>query len=165
MKKIALLSSLLVAGLSTAARAECSFCTYLDLMQQFEAARQKTAEAKAESQRRAILEKAKAQIHEESVAKVRGFFGLLPTKNPKTLTGVVRFEIEGAGEWTVKADQGKLMVTTDTLQAADVTIRTTAEELAKVVSGEQNLTAAYMAGKLQIKGDMGVALKASRLFS
>jgi putative sterol carrier protein len=32
------------------------------------------------------------------------------------------------------------------------------------VSGEQNPTAAYMTGKLKVKGDMSAALKLQKLF-
>ena len=46
----------------------------------------------------------------------------------------------------------------------DCTISTSAEVFEKVVKGEQNPTAAYMTGKLKIKGDMGAAMKLQKLF-
>ena len=73
------------------------------------------------------------------------------------------FDIEGAGTWTVKvADGGVTVDEGDT--GGDCTISTSAETFEKVVKGEQNPTAAYMSGKLKIKGDMGAAMKLQKLF-
>ena len=48
--------------------------------------------------------------------------------------------------------------------AATARSRRSAETFEKVVKGEQNPTAAYMSGKLKIKGDMGAAMKLQKLF-
>ena len=34
----------------------------------------------------------------------------------------------------------------------------------KIANGEQNPTAAYMSGKLKVKGDLGQAMKLQKLF-
>jgi len=47
---------------------------------------------------------------------------------------------------------------------ADATIQASQEVFEKIVAGEQNPTAAYMTGKLKIKGDMGAAMKLQKLF-
>jgi putative sterol carrier protein len=73
------------------------------------------------------------------------------------------FDIEGAGTWTVKVADGSVTVDEgDT--GGDCTISTSEETFEKVVKGEQNPTAAYMSGKLKIKGDMGAAMKLQKLF-
>ena len=73
------------------------------------------------------------------------------------------FDIEGAGTWTVKvADGGVTVEDGDT--GGDCTISTSAETFEKIQAGEQNPTAAYMSGKLKIKGDMGAAMKLQKLF-
>jgi putative sterol carrier protein len=46
----------------------------------------------------------------------------------------------------------------------DCTISASAEVFERIVSGEQNPTAAYMSGKLKVKGDMGAAMKLQKLF-
>src|SRR5207302_1988382 len=47
---------------------------------------------------------------------------------------------------------------------ADCVISTTSETFLKIANREQNPTAAYMSGKLKIKGDMGQAMKLQKLF-
>ena len=79
------------------------------------------------------------------------------------LTASYRFEIDGSGNWTVEVDDGKVTVTENGADA-DCTISTTAETFLKIANREQNPTAAYMSGKLKIKGDMGQAMKLQKLF-
>ena len=98
---------------------------------------------------------------------VSEFFEQLPSRvDPGKTAGMNNsyvFAIEGAGTWTVKvADGGVTVDEGDT--GGDCTISTTAETFEKVVKGEQNPTAAYMSGKLKIKGDMGAAMKLQKLF-
>jgi putative sterol carrier protein len=79
------------------------------------------------------------------------------------LTATYRFEIEGAGIWTVDVDDGKVSVSENGADA-DCTISTSSETFMKIAKGEQNPTVAYMSGKLKVKGDMGQAMKLQRLF-
>ena len=51
-----------------------------------------------------------------------------------------------------------------TLSTTDCTISASSETFMKVANGEQNPTAAYMSGKLKVKGDMGQAMKLQKLF-
>jgi putative sterol carrier protein len=101
------------------------------------------------------------------VSVVSDFFEQLPSRvDPGKTAGLNNsyvFDIEGAGTWTVKvADGGVTVDEGDT--GGDCTISTTSETFEKVVKGEQNPTAAYMSGKLKIKGDMGAAMKLQKLF-
>ncbi|HTS72489.1 MAG TPA: SCP2 sterol-binding domain-containing protein [Gaiellaceae bacterium] len=79
------------------------------------------------------------------------------------LTASYLFEIDGSGNWTVDVDDGKVTVTEDGADA-ECTISTTAETFLKIANGEQNPTAAYMSGKLKVKGDLGQAMKLQKLF-
>ena len=74
------------------------------------------------------------------------------------------FDIEGAGTWTVAVDDGQIHVTEGDGGGGDCTISASAENFERIVSGEQNPTAAYMSGKLKVKGDMGQAMKLQKLF-
>jgi putative sterol carrier protein len=73
------------------------------------------------------------------------------------------FDIEGAGQWLVAVNDGNVTVTEGGGEA-DTTIQASEETMMAVVRGEQNPTAAYMTGKLKIKGDMGAAMKLQKLF-
>ena len=73
------------------------------------------------------------------------------------------FDIEGAGKWLVKVEDGKVTVTEGEGEA-DTTLSTSEESFLAIARGEQNPTTAYMTGKLKIKGDMGAAMKLQKLF-
>ena len=98
----------------------------------------------------------------------REYFENLPSRvdESKTagMTNTYVFDIQGAGQWTVAVDDGKVDVTEGASADADCTITTSEENFVKIVDGEQNPTSAYMTGKLKVKGDMGAALKLQKLF-
>jgi putative sterol carrier protein len=79
------------------------------------------------------------------------------------MTNSYLFDIEGAGKWTVRVEDGKVDVA-EGGEDADAVITTSEETFEKIVSGEQNATSAYMTGKLKVKGDMGAAMKLQKLF-
>jgi putative sterol carrier protein len=98
---------------------------------------------------------------------VRSFFEELPTRADASKTAGMNnsyvFDVEGAGQWTVRVDDGQVTVE-EGVQDADTTITASEETFQKIVAGEQNPTTAYMTGKLKIKGDMGAAMKLQKLF-
>lgn len=101
------------------------------------------------------------------MSAVNDFFEQLPSRVGEGKTAGMNnsyvFDIEGAGTWTVKVNDGGVTVDEgDT--GGDCTISTSSEVFEQVVKGEQNPTAAYMSGKLKIKGDMGAAMKLQKLF-
>src|SRR5580765_8631634 len=99
---------------------------------------------------------------------VQEFFEGLPARADASKTAGMNnsygFDIEGAGQWTVKVTDGAVSVTEGMGDAADVTISASQEVFEKIISGEQNPTSAYMTGKLKLKGDMGAAMKLQKLF-
>ena len=98
---------------------------------------------------------------------VSEFFEALPSRVDASrtagMTNSYVFEVEGAGTWTVKVDDGQVTVDEGN-QGGDCTISASSETFAKIVRGEQNPTTAYMTGKLKIKGDVGAAMKLQKLF-
>jgi putative sterol carrier protein len=99
---------------------------------------------------------------------VQEFFETLPSRADMTKTAGMNnsyaFDIEGAGQWTVKVEDGSVDVVDGLEDAADCTISASQEIFQKIVAGEQNPTSAYMTGKLKLKGDMGAAMKLQKLF-
>jgi putative sterol carrier protein len=97
----------------------------------------------------------------------REFFETLESRvDPAKAAGMnasYRFDIDGSGSWTVDVDDGKVSVAENGADA-DCTISTSSETFLKIANGEQNPTAAYMSGKLKVKGDMGQAMKLQKLF-
>lgn len=97
-------------------------------------------------------------------ATVQEVFEMVLRLDPVKLqgfNGVVRFDLggEGGGQWTlilkdeeVKLDKGETL-------PADVTFTMKAQELVDIANGELNPISAYMQGKVQVSGDMSLAMR------
>jgi len=98
---------------------------------------------------------------------VQEFFETLPsqadTSKTEGMNNSYVFDIEGAGQWTVRVEDGSVNVV-EGVEDADVTISASQEVFGKILAGEQNATSAYMTGKIKLKGDMGAAMKLQKLF-
>jgi putative sterol carrier protein len=101
-------------------------------------------------------------------ASLQEFFETLPSRADASKTAGMNnsyaFDIEGAGQWTVKVEGGSVSVADGLDDSADATISTSQEVFEEIIAGERNPTAAYMTGKLKLKGDMGAAMKLQNLF-
>ena len=99
---------------------------------------------------------------------VQEFFETLSSRADTSKTAGMNnsyaFDIEGAGQWTVKVTDGSVSVDDGIDEGADVTISASQEIFGQIIAGEQNPTSAYMTGKLKLKGDMGAAMKLQKLF-
>jgi putative sterol carrier protein len=99
---------------------------------------------------------------------VQEFFEALPSRADTSKTAGMNnsygFDIEGAGQWTVKVADGSVSVVDGLEDAADVTISASQEVFQEIVAGQRNATAAYMTGKLKLKGDLSAATKLQHLF-
>jgi putative sterol carrier protein len=98
---------------------------------------------------------------------VQEFFESLPSRADTSkiadMNNSYGFDIEGAGQWTVKVADGAVTVD-EGMEDTDVTISASEEVFEKIIAGEQNPTSAYMTGKLKLKGDMSAAMKLQKLF-
>ena len=97
----------------------------------------------------------------------RDFFEGLPARADSSklagMNNTYLFDVEGAGMWLVTIEDGVLSVREGDGEA-DTRITASEANFERILSGEQNATAAYMTGKLKIKGDMGAAMKLQKLF-
>lgn len=69
-------------------------------------------------------------------------------------SGVAKFVIEGEGAIMVDGTGARAGD-----EAADVTLKASAETFRGMLSGDVNPTAAFMTGKLSVDGDMGLAMQ------
>jgi len=92
----------------------------------------------------------------------REFFESLPGrangKHPSGIDASYVFEIDGAGTWTVRVENGKVAVSEGN-EGGDCTISASEATFEKIVDGRQNPLTAYMTGKIKITGDLGAAMK------
>ncbi|XP_054162106.1 hydroxysteroid dehydrogenase-like protein 2 [Oppia nitens] len=83
----------------------------------------------------------------------------------KDINACLAFVISGQN-WLIDANSSRpLKVEKTETTSADVTLITDDETFEKMVRGELKPTNAFMAGKLKIKGNISVAMKAEKLFS
>lgn len=68
--------------------------------------------------------------------------------------GVAKFVIEGEGAVTIDASGARAAD-----EAADVTLTASADTFQAILAGDLNPTSAFMAGKLTVDGDIGLAMK------
>ena len=99
---------------------------------------------------------------------VQDFFENLESRaDPAKTAGMTSsyvFDIDGAGQWKVDVDDGKVTVSEGGGDDADAVISSSSETFEKIIAGDQNPTSAYMTGKLKVRGDMGAAMKLQQLF-
>lgn len=75
----------------------------------------------------------------------------------------IKFDCGDAGVVVVDGATGVNTVD-NTNRDTDCTITCTVDTLADMLSGELNPTTAFMTGRIQVSGDMGVALKLQSIF-
>jgi putative sterol carrier protein len=97
---------------------------------------------------------------------IRAFFESLPEQAASADLAGVRasyvFEIAGSA-WTVRIADGGLTVSEGIEEGVDCTISTSEETFRKLLGGQTSAMAAYLSGKLKLRGDLGAALQLQRL--
>ncbi len=72
---------------------------------------------------------------------------------------------EGAGDWLVTINQGALAVTQGRAAAPDLTLTMAASDYVALSHGQANPVNLFMAGKIKLQGDMGLAMKFPEMFN
>jgi putative sterol carrier protein len=91
---------------------------------------------------------------------------LVPEKAGAT-KATIQFDISGdaGGKWWVKIHEGKAETGKgDAPETANLTLIAADGDFVKIMTGEMDGMSAFMSRKLQVKGDMGLAVKLQTLF-
>jgi len=91
---------------------------------------------------------------------------LIPEKAGAT-KATIQFDLsgDGGGKWWMKIHDGAAETGKgDAPEPANLTMLASADDWVKIATGKLDGTAAFMQGKLKIKGDMGLAIKYQSLF-
>jgi putative sterol carrier protein len=90
----------------------------------------------------------------------------LPEK-AEGVNAVVQFDLAGdnGGMYWLRIAEGAISNGEGEADGAKLTIKANADDYFSVVSGASNAMQAYMAGKLKIGGDMGLAMKFMGMFA
>ena len=83
-----------------------------------------------------------------------------------SLKATYQFEltVEGGGDWVLEIDDQQCQVKEGIAAEPDATISLAAADYVALVKGELDAVGAFMRGKLKVKGNVGLAMKALNLF-
>jgi len=78
----------------------------------------------------------------------------------------VQFDLSGdqGGKWWIKIHDGQAEAGKAEAESPNLTLLADANDYVKIALGQMDGTAAFMQGKLKIKGDMGLAIKFQSFF-
>jgi putative sterol carrier protein len=78
----------------------------------------------------------------------------------------IQFDLSGdqGGQWNVKIADGTVASSKGEAESPDLTLLAEANDCVRIFTGQMDPTAAFMSGKLKIKGNMGLALKLQTIF-
>jgi putative sterol carrier protein len=88
---------------------------------------------------------------------------------PQNAAGIdaqIQFNISGdqGGNWVATIRDQKLSVEPGTTANPNLTIAANTADIFNLVSGKLNPMQAYMQGKVQVKGDLGLAMRLASVF-
>jgi putative sterol carrier protein len=83
-----------------------------------------------------------------------------------TTKATIQFDLSGAnaGKWWVKIHDGQAETGKGEAEGPNLTLSADSNDYVKIFTGQMDPTAAFMQGKLKIKGDMGLAIKFQSMF-
>ena len=84
----------------------------------------------------------------------------------KGLKATYQFELtgEGGGDWVIEIADQQCQVREGVAAEPDATISLAAADYVALVKGELDAMGAFMKGKLKVKGNIGLAMRALNLF-
>lgn len=85
----------------------------------------------------------------------------------KGMDATILFDISGedGGQWTVTINDGQVDVEEgSTAESPTITVGASAKDLKALIEGDLNPMAAFMQGRLKVKGDMSMAMQLQKLF-
>ncbi len=80
-----------------------------------------------------------------------------------SVSGTIRWDIQGVGSWFIAVNNGSLTVNRE-MASADCVITCSEEDFDRMVVGKQNPITLYLQGKMRITGNAGLAQLFQRLF-
>jgi putative sterol carrier protein len=82
-----------------------------------------------------------------------------------SISGTIRWDIEGAGSWFVSIQNGSVTVSRASTEAeADCVCKCSKEDFDRMVVGKQNPITLALQGKMEVTGNVGLAQIFQRLF-
>lgn len=97
------------------------------------------------------------------VEAMPGYFE--PEKAGNT-NATIQFDFSGdqAGKWYLKVADGHASAVEGQAENPNVTLLADGRDAVRIFTGKMDPTAAFMTGKLKVKGDMGLAMRMQSMF-
>ncbi len=94
---------------------------------------------------------------------------LSESADPDKLRGMdstILFDLSGeeSEQWTVTIKDGEVDVDEGSVGSPAITVETTTADLKALIQGDLNPMAAFMKGRLKVKGDISMAMQLQKLF-
>ncbi|MBI3360494.1 MAG: SCP2 sterol-binding domain-containing protein [Chloroflexi bacterium] len=82
------------------------------------------------------------------------------------VNAIIQFELtgEGGGNWYATIAEGQLATASGTAANPNMTLTASAEDYLSIINGDLSAMAAFMGGKVRIKGDVNLAMKFQKMF-
>ncbi len=102
---------------------------------------------------------------------VAGFFSTLEERIDKTkiagMKATFQFNVtgDGGGQWYVSIVDGSPAVGQGVSESPNITITTGSADWLSIVNGKMSGQSAFLTGRLQIRGDMGLAMKLTSILT
>ena len=87
------------------------------------------------------------------------------SKAAEGLNAIYFFQVEGTGDYTLKIADGKFEVLEQAVEKPNVTFKADQKTWESIISGSVPAQMAFMTGKLNVTGDLPLALKLASIFS
>ncbi|MBN2472870.1 MAG: SCP2 sterol-binding domain-containing protein [Anaerolineae bacterium] len=82
------------------------------------------------------------------------------------LNTIIQLDLSGenGGSWWIRIADGQCEIQEGQADSPQMTLKSTADDLYAVLSGEANAISSFMQGKIKVQGDMALALKMQTMF-
>ncbi|HKA48669.1 MAG TPA: SCP2 sterol-binding domain-containing protein [Candidatus Dormibacteraeota bacterium] len=100
---------------------------------------------------------------DQVVGEMPNYF--IPEKAGNTSAGI-QFDLTGdnAGKWYIKIADGQASSGKGEVETPNLTLIADSGDFVKIFTNQLDPTAAFMSGKLKVKGDMGLAIRMQSMF-
>ena len=101
---------------------------------------------------------------------VKEFFAKLPEafvpEKAVDLNKTIQVDLsgEGGGQWALKIADGKVSVDESQVDSSDLTLKMAASDFVDLTQGKANPINLFMTGKIQVEGDITLAMKFQEMF-
>lgn len=102
--------------------------------------------------------------------QVREIFEKMPAafrpERAGNIQGVVQLELtgEGGGNWIIRVYDGQITIDEGRVSSADLTLGMAASDYVAITRGELNPVNAFMAKKIEVQGNITMAMKFPEMF-